>query len=118
MKDLAALKARYQRDPLPVQLGGLASNLARAAWCMRRPGSRSQLAPIFRESKYFAEWAAGAAQPDVQVTLAEVQVELAVWERRVSHDGLSSAEAEQSEAWAAKLLSLAGLTGGAAERTH
>ena len=117
MKDLAALKVRYQRDPLSVQLGGLASNLTRAAWLMRRPGSRVQLAPIFRESKYFAEWAAGSAEPGVQATLAEVQVELAVWERQLSRDGLSPAAAEQSTAWAGKLLSLAGLTEGAAERT-
>ena len=110
MKDLTTLKVRYQRDPLPVQLGGLASNLARVAWCMRRPGSRPQLAPLFRESKYFAEWAAGSADPGVQAALAEVQVELASWERQVARHGLSQKAAEQSEAWAAELLALAGLT--------
>ena len=110
MKDLTTLKVRYQRDPLPVQLGGLASNLARMAWCMRRPDSRPQLAPLFRESKYFAEWAASTADPGVQAALAAVQVELAVWERRVARHGPSQQEAEQLEAWAAELLALAGLT--------
>ena len=107
MRDWSARKARYQQDPPPDQLGGLASNLNRIAWHAQR---RTTLEPmLFRESKYFTEWAAPACSLDQQGMLAALQQQLAWWERgwrtRVSHEGI----ARDAQQWSAKLLEAAGL---------
>ena len=107
MKDLAALKKRYEQDRVEIQLGGLASNLSRIAWCMRRPEAATSLTAMLRESKYFAEWAALRAPLETQAVLAEVQVDMALWER-MSLKGRGSPE--QAETWAQRLLRLSGLT--------
>lgn len=106
MKDLAALKKRFEQDSVEVQIGGLASNLSRMAWFMRQPDTTTDLTAMFRESKYFAEWAASRATPEMQCVLAEVQVEVALWERMNAKGKVSP---EQLEAWAQRLLQLSGL---------
>ena len=108
MKDFSVLRTRYERDPIEVQIGGLASNLSRISWHIRQSGTEANLRPLFRESKYFAEWAASHASLKIQGVLAEVQVDLAIWERKASSGQLLPTYAEQSEAWAQSLLSLAG----------
>ncbi len=106
MKDLAALKMRYERDPIEIQIGGLASNLSRISWFMKRSDATADLSAIFRESKYFAEWAAVHAPLEMQAALAEVQIEIALWERN-SVKGRCSPE--QPETWAQRLLRMSGL---------
>lgn len=108
MKDWTALRERYQQDAPAVQLGGLASHLGRIAWCAQRQG-RNQALPLFRESKYFTEWAAPACTLEQQAVLAEVQFQLAWWERgwgtRVAPGGI----AEQAQQWSLRVLKFAGL---------
>ncbi len=111
MKDWQALKARYQRDGVAVQLGGLASNLNRIAWCAQQD-DRAAALPLLTESKYFAEWAATQGSLEQQVLLADVQVELARWEHswgaRISPETIT----EQAKQWSAKLLASSGLLNG------
>ena len=108
MKDWPTLKARYQRDGVAIQIGGLASNLNRIAWYAQR-GDRAAALPVLTESKYFAEWAATQGSSEQQVLLADVQVELARWERawgiRLAPDAIT----EQATAWSVKLLASSGL---------
>ena len=106
MKDLAALRVRYEQDPIEIQIGGLASNLSRIAWFMKRPEVAADLSATFRESKYFAEWAAVHAPLEMQAALAEVQIEMALWERKSAQGRCSP---EQPEAWAQRLLRMSGL---------
>jgi hypothetical protein len=107
MTDWLARKDRYQRDPPPVQLGGLASNVSRIAWHAKRatPTERS----LFRESKYFTEWAAPGRSLEEQALLGELQLQLALWERgwgtRFSHDAI----AQGAQEWSTRLLKAAGL---------
>ena len=109
MKDLAALRVRYEKDSVEVQIGGLASNLSRMAWCMKRSDAAADLSALCRESKYFAEWAANRASLEMQGVLAEVQLEVALWERMNARGRCSPEEAEQPKTWAQRLLRLSGL---------
>ncbi len=108
MKDVAALKARYEQDEPAVRLGGLASNLSRIAWFADQ-AKLAHATPVFRESKYFAEWAAPGCSADLQGLLAELQVELALWERRWERGSQPSRIAQDAQHWSATLLEASGL---------
>ena len=107
MKDWRARQVRYQQEPSAVQLGGLASNLNRIVWHAQRGTTAEPL--LFKESKYFAEWAAPTCSVEQQGMLAELQLQLALWERgwgtRLSPAGI----AHEASAWSTKLLQAAGL---------
>ena len=108
MKDWPARQMRYQRDSLSLQLGGLASNLGRIAWCAER-NARQQILPVFQESKYFTEWAAEASSLEQQAMLAELQLELALWERGWGGRLPPSRIAQDAQRWSVRLLQSAGL---------
>ena len=108
MKDLAALQHRYQRDIPAVRLGGLASNLNRIAWCAEHD-DQQQAHVVFRESKYFTEWAAPSCSFDQQVMLAELQLQLALWERGWARRFTPSAIATEAQRWSQQLLASSGL---------
>ena len=99
--------ARYQRDDVTVQMGGLASNLSRIAWFAQR-ADRAGALPIFQESKYFTEWAAPACSLEQQSLLAELQWRLAMWERSWGSKMAPSQIAQEASAWSAQLLEQAG----------
>lgn len=108
MRDRAALQRRYQQDEPAVRLGGLASNLSRIAWYAQRE-NRDATVPLFRESKYFTEWAAPSCALDQQLLLAELQLQLARWERGWGHRISASTIAGEAQAWSARLLASSGL---------
>ena len=92
-----------------MQLGGLASNLSRIAWYAER-GSQESPIPLFRESKYFTEWAAASCSSvDQQGVLAELQLQLALWERGWGERLSPSTIAQEAQQWSIKLLEIAGL---------
>ena len=97
------------RDPLPIRLGGLAADLARIASFGDNAANHHAVASLLEEGKYFAEWIAPDAPLETQALLAEVQVTLAVWERRwlrSTPDDTMQAEAQRRSD---ELLVLAGL---------
>jgi hypothetical protein len=108
MKDLAALRARFEQDAPAVRLGSLASNLNRLAWHADK-GSYAVAAPIIRESKYFIEWTAAEWPLDVQFQLADIQLAMACWERRWRQGDGVSALALQAREWSQVLLRSSGL---------
>src|SRR2546422_618982 len=79
MTDRSQLRERYLRDPLPVRLGGLAANLARARSFSGNPTHCSVVAQVLEESEWFIEWAAPGAPLETQLTLVDCQRELARW---------------------------------------
>ena len=103
------VRQRFLRDPLPIRLGGLAADLARIASFGDNPANHRAVASLLEEGKYFAEWIAPDASLDTQALLAEVQVTLAVWERRWlcrTPDDTMRTEAQRKSD---ELLALAGL---------
>ena len=67
MKNQSAIQERYLHDALPVRLGALAANLARIKSFSSDPEHRDVVEGLLEESKFFIEWTAGDAEPEVQV---------------------------------------------------
>ena len=105
-----AVRDRYLRDPLPIRLGGLAADLARIASCAENPKNRDAVESLLEEGKYFAEWAAAEAPLPVQEALVDVQIMLALWQRRWSAGQYDPLMREEAQRWSAQLLELSGLT--------
>ena len=105
----AGVRERFSRDPLHIRLGGLAADLARVASFGGNPANRQAVASLLEESKYFAEWIAPDAPLETQAVLAELQVTLALWERRWLKGVEVPTMQIEAEQQSAALLSLAGL---------
>lgn len=104
-----AIRERYLRDPLPIRLGGLAADLARIASCAENPKNHDVIISLLEEGKYFAEWAASQAPLEAQEVLAQVQVLLALWERRWLAGQPDPGMRAQAQQWSEQLLALSGL---------
>lgn len=108
MKENLALRERYLKDPLPVRLGGLAANLARVRSFSNDPRHERLVAGMLEESKWFIEWAAAGAPPDIQGLLVECQRQLARWQMAWSEiwqDVNRRAEvAETARTWSGRIL--------------
>lgn len=104
-----AIQERYLRDPLPIRLGGLASDLARIVSASENPKNRQAVLNLLEESKHFAEWAAVDAPIEIQADLAEVQVSVALWQLRWRKGSPDPKMSEQAQQWSDRLLELSGL---------
>jgi hypothetical protein len=113
MIDLTAIRERYLRDELPVRLGGLAANLARIKSFSDHPDHRDVIESLLNESKFFIEWTAPDAELDTQVTLVELQLQLARWQcawADIWTDPVQRATiAEQAGVWSERVLEISGL---------
>ena len=107
---LQVMRERYLRDPLPVRLGGLAADLARVVSFSDDLTSRKAVTSLLEEGKYFVEWAAPEAPLDVQALLAELQISLAVWQRRWVAGRPDPMMRTEAQRWSDQLLELSGLT--------
>ena len=103
-----AVRERFLRDPVQTRLGGLAADLARIASFGENPTNHQAIASLLEESKYFAEWIAPEAPLETQAVLAELQVMLALWERRWLNGVEIPSMQVQAEQQSAVLLTLAG----------
>ena len=113
LKDRIAIRERYLRDNLTIRIGGLAANLARVKSFSNDYRHRDIVESLVEESKFFIEWAAPDAGPDLGSTLAELQLQLArwqlawhtIWEDTAHRDRVGN----EAQAWSTELLRLAGL---------
>ena len=103
------IRERYMRDPLPVRLGGLAMDLARIASCADDPRDRDALISLLEEGKWFAEWTATDAPVNIQEQLAEIQLQLALWQRRWLAGHAVPTMRIEAQRWSEALLELSGL---------
>src|SRR5262245_58919280 len=110
---LNARKERYLRDPLPVRLGNLASNLARIRSIATQPELGEAATRVIRESEHFVDWAGEDAEIEVKIELEELQRQLARWQFKWheiwnDHEKRNSI-AEQAGVWSKKILDRSGL---------
>ena len=103
------IRERYLRDPLDRRLGGLAADLARIASSSRNPKNHDAVAYLLDEGKHFAEWTVPGAPVETQAVLAEIQLELALWERAWHRGEMAIEMQERAERRSEELLKLAGL---------
>lgn len=115
MRDWTTIRERYLSDGLPIRLGGLAANLGRIRSFAGRGASDEVVETLMDESKHFIEWTAPEADIETAATLVELQVELALWQRRWP---LTSADApvrdqiaQEAGVWSDRLLQMSGLLG-------
>lgn len=113
MKNQAAIRERYLRDPLPIRLGGLAANLARVKSFADHPQHGAAIESLLDESKYFIEWAAPEADVETQAALVSLQVQLALWQLNWPtiwpDPARRAAVANQAQAWSDQVLEMSGL---------
>lgn len=114
MNDLDSVRKRLMREEPQQRLGHLAADLLRIANFIES-GSADEAKPIFRESKWFAEWIAPESDLKTQQMLADAQSFLAFQELDWSNWS-TRAEAIQNTAntiriWSDELLKQSGLAG-------
>lgn len=113
MTNAAATKARFLRDAPPRRLGNLAANLARIQTFAEDPGHSEAVRHLAEESAFFIEWAAPAAEPEIQCELLTLQRLLINWIRSWAcvweNPQRLAAMRETAGQWAQRLLRLAGL---------
>ena len=113
MKDWTPVRQRYLRDDLPIRLGGLAANLSRIKSFAAQEANREAVESLIAESTWFIEWTAADADVHTAADLVELQIQLARWQNDwagiwAGPDGRRRI-AEQSGAWAERVLDLSGL---------
>jgi hypothetical protein len=113
MKDWNAIRERYLQDALPIRLGGLAANLSRVKSFASHNANGDAIASIVEESELFIEWTAGDADINTAAELVELQIQLALWERRWPQiwDNLTQRGqvAALSAMWSQRILEMSGL---------
>jgi hypothetical protein len=113
MRNWAEIKARYLRDTLPIRLGGIAANLARAHSFTRNPLNEQAVEGLLEESKYLIEWTAPDAEVDAASRLVELQIQLALWQRDWKsiwgNPAQRQAVADRCQAWSDQVLEMSGL---------
>ncbi len=113
MSELTSTKDRYLQDALPIRLGGLAANLARVCSFSKNPANREAVYSLLDESKWFIEWTAAETTVDTAAQLAELQLELSLWqldwEKIWSNPAVRAAVATHSKSWSDRILQLSGI---------
>ncbi|MEZ4729380.1 MAG: hypothetical protein R3E79_19805 [Caldilineaceae bacterium] len=106
-------RERYLRDPLPIRLGGLAASLARIASSARHETGVTAVANMIEECRWFIEWTAAEAEPEVASELVDIQRILTLWrgawpeaQQQQKQRTLLSVQAKK---WADQVLDYSGL---------
>jgi hypothetical protein len=113
MKDRTALRERFLRFSLPIQLGNLASNLARIDAWSDDVRAQQIVEHLIDESKFFIEWAAPGAELEQQFALVDLQRRLVRWQFAWSEIWNDSARraavAAEARQWSNRILAMSGL---------
>ena len=107
MTPIRSLKERFDRDPLPVRWGGIASDLLRLS-SMAHDGTSDfkTFQDVLNETKLFTEWLAPQVGFKQQETILSLQRELSGISSGFSNDRSVEAKAR---AWSNKVLKISGL---------
>ncbi len=113
MKNRDQIRARFLRDPLPVRLGSLATDLARISSSARRVGGAAAVEAMMEESLYFIEWTAAEAEPEIAAELVDIQLLLGLWRRAWPTAQQENAQrtllSVQAKKWSDQVLDYSGL---------
>lgn len=105
MRDLAAMRQRFERDALPVRLGNLASNLARLRDWACGGQCDEALVDLMREIAYQMEWSGESGLAE----LPDMQREICFWRRAWPVASARPMLALRARAMSDQLLQLSGL---------
>lgn len=107
MKNIDKIKERYLKETFDRRLGHLASDLARISSFSEK--NIDVIKDLIEESKFFIEWTAPDATFDVQVMLCEIQLGLAIWQRRLLQVREIKELRSAANRWSDRLLLASGL---------
>ena len=107
------LRERFLRDPLPRRLGGLAATLGRISSSARNSTDPLIVESHLREARYFIEWTAVEAEPEIAVELVSMQrlitLWLKVWEKTSENKEQRTLLSVQAKQWSDRTLDFSGL---------
>ena len=113
MNDLAHIRARYMREPIPMRWGGLAADLARIASFSRNQANLATVASLVREAAHLIEWCAPDCDLETQIVLLELQRGLVTWRAQLGERFSDPAWRQQlsrgAQAWSQRTLDMSGL---------
>lgn len=79
MPNKEKMRERFLRDPLPRRLGGLAATLGRISSSARESSDPANVTRLLQEAKYFIEWTAADAEPEMAAELVSMQRQIGLW---------------------------------------
>lgn len=88
MRNQPEIQERFLKESPEMRLGHLASDLARIASFIEMQLKTEAIKTVIEESKFFAEWAARDAKPEIQMFLAGIRGFLA--QKELELNSLSS----------------------------
>ncbi|HMN29386.1 MAG TPA: hypothetical protein PKE45_14650 [Caldilineaceae bacterium] len=104
---------RFLRQPLPVQLGTIAADLARVTSLARHEQISAALDTMLEESLYFIEWTAAKAEPEIAAELVDIQLMIALWRKAwpeaQKHRAQRTLLSVQAKKWSDQILGYSGL---------
>ncbi len=105
MRDVKKIKERFIRDPAPVRLGNLASNLLRLSKWVQMNKTDESVIDLIREIAWSMEWTGEMASMEI----AEMQREICRWRRAWPIDSDRSLLALRAHQMSHRILELSGL---------
>ena len=106
LQRLEIIRQRFVADPVRIQLGGLAANLARVAGCVHNTANARAVSSLLVESKFTVEWIVSYVSPEIQEQLVELQLQLVLWSRDYQN---SEEISKQADCWSERLLAISGI---------
>lgn len=107
------LRERYLRDPLPRRLGGLAATLGRISSVTRKSSDPANVARLLEEAKYFIEWTAADAEPEIASELVSMQILINLWLKAWEKDNQNREQrtllSVQAKHWCDRAMDFSGL---------
>lgn len=113
MNNIEERRERYLKDSVQIRLGGLAANLARISSFSRNPANFKAVKGLIEESKFFIEWTAKDAEIEKSSALVDLQINLALLERKLEenwqNEEVRANIGQQAKDWSKQVLKSANL---------
>ena len=107
------LRERFLRDPLPRRLGGLAATLSRISSIARETSDPTNVSRLMHEARYFIEWTAAEAEPEVAAELVSMQRLITLWLKAWDKASQNKVErtllSVQAKYWSDRAMDFSGL---------
>lgn len=113
MPNKEKMRERFLRDPLPRRLGGLAATLGRVSSMVRKSADPETVRRLLEEAKYYIEWTAAEAEPEVAAELVSMQTLINLWLRAwtapVQNEAQRVLLSVQAKQWSDRVMEHSGL---------
>lgn len=113
MRDWKSYREDFERDPLPIRLGGIAANLARINSFSANDEHQAVVQGMIEDSEFLIDWTAPLAELETQLELLELQRLLVRWNftwEPIWQDLVRRrAVAKEASRWSDRILDLSGL---------